>query len=69
MKYKSKKKSKNKGRQMLDENGNWVDIPVEGSLGLLASGYKGLMAWREKKKQFIESQILNETKGGGQKKK
>lgn len=69
MKKRSKKKSTNKGRQVLDENGNWVEIPFEGSLGLLASGYKGLMAWREKKKQVIESRILNESKGGRQKEK
>lgn len=25
------------------------DVPVEGSLGLLAYGYKGLMAWRQKR--------------------
>ena len=25
------------------------DVPVDGSLGLLALGYKGLMLWREKR--------------------
>jgi len=30
--------------------GKPYDIPVEGSLGLLALGYVGLMSWRELKK-------------------
>lgn len=25
------------------------DVPIDGSLGLLAYGYKGIMIWREKK--------------------
>lgn len=33
----------------IDENGNEIDIPLDGSLGLLATGYKGLMAWRAKR--------------------
>ncbi len=31
------------------ETGQPYDIPEEGSLGLLALGYVGLMAWREKR--------------------
>ncbi len=34
-----------------DNAGNPVDIPVEGSLGLLALGAAGLFAWRRKKEQ------------------
>lgn len=29
-------------------DGKSYDIPVEGSLGLLALGYVGIMMWREK---------------------
>ena len=35
------------------EDGEKYNIPVEGSLGLLAAGYKGLLAWREVKKQHM----------------
>jgi len=31
-----------------------MEIPVEGSLGLLAYGYQGLKAWRKKKKEILE---------------
>lgn len=34
-----------------DKNGNPIDIPLGGSMGLLAIGYRGLMAWRAKKIQ------------------
>jgi hypothetical protein len=32
-------------------DGTPYDVPVEGSLALLALGYKGLMAWRAKRQQ------------------
>jgi hypothetical protein len=32
-------------------DGKPFDIPKDGSLGLLALGYRGLMAWREARKQ------------------
>ena len=32
-------------------SGEVYDIPIEGSLGLLALGYKGLLAWRHKRKR------------------
>ena len=35
-----------------DKEGNAIEVPVEGSIGLLALGYKGLMAWRMKRKEF-----------------
>jgi hypothetical protein len=33
------------------KEGDDFEIPVGGSLGLLALGYKGLMLWREKREQ------------------
>lgn len=30
---------------------NNQEIPVDGSLGLLAAGYKGIMAWRDARKK------------------
>ena len=35
-----------------DENGNEFDVPESGSLGLLAIGYQGLIAWRKKRRSF-----------------
>lgn len=35
-----------------DENNKAYDIPLEGSLGLLASGYKGIMMWRQKRSEY-----------------
>jgi len=34
------------------------DIPLRGSLGLLAAGYKGLMAWRMKQLNIERDQII-----------
>ncbi len=39
------------------EDGNDFDIPEEGSLGLLALGAKGLMAWRQKRKAVLDANI------------
>lgn len=33
---------------LTDENGKPFEIPIGGTLGLLAMGYKGIMLWREK---------------------
>lgn len=30
-----------------------LEIPVDGSLGLLAYGYKGILAWRKKRNEYI----------------
>jgi len=38
-------------------HGDEYDLPLEGSLGLLALGYVGLMKWREKMKQEVEKSI------------
>ncbi|MEM9885041.1 MAG: hypothetical protein AAF849_04050 [Bacteroidota bacterium] len=37
------------------------EIPLEGSLGLLALGDIGLMAWRKKKMEFLQAQKKQET--------
>ena len=37
-------------------DGKAYEIPVEGSLGLLALGYVGLMAWRAKKIEVAQQQ-------------
>lgn len=36
------------------ETGEPFDIPEEGSLGLLALGYEGIMLWRAKKREIQE---------------
>jgi hypothetical protein len=38
-------------------DGTPYEIPAEGSLALLALGYKGLMAWRAKRQQ-VRQQVL-----------
>ncbi|HMZ88249.1 MAG TPA: hypothetical protein PK511_13725 [Chitinophagales bacterium] len=55
------KKQGNKLR-ITTQDGKPFRIPVEGSLGLLALGYKGLIAWRQAKWQF---QKMKEAKQGG----
>ena len=46
-------KEKSKGNEpsnvQITEKGVAYEVPVEGSLGLLALGYRGLVAWREAK--------------------
>lgn len=34
---------------LLTEQGIPMDVPIEGSLGLLAMGYVGIMLWRQAK--------------------
>ena len=34
--------------------GDVYEIPAEGSLGLLALGYRGLVAWRQKRAEVFE---------------
>jgi len=38
-----------------DPYGKKFNIPVEGSLGLLALGAIGLIAWREKKREVLQN--------------
>ncbi|HFA52118.1 MAG TPA: hypothetical protein ENJ95_24135 [Bacteroidetes bacterium] len=40
--------------QFKTKDGKPFDVPVEGSLGLLALGDIGLIAWRQKRRQFKE---------------
>ena len=37
--------------ELKTKDGELFNIPVEGSLGLLALGYVGLIAWRKKRKE------------------
>lgn len=37
--------------EILDKNGNPYPIPKEGSLGLLALGHVGVLAWRAKRRK------------------
>ncbi len=39
------------------EQGHHFQVPVEGSLGLLALGYVGLMSWRHAKHQAAHQMI------------
>ena len=48
--------------EFLNEEGATYDIPVEGSLGLLALGYSGIMIWREKRQQ-VKMQRLKQKNG------
>jgi hypothetical protein len=48
-----------------DKNQEYVVTP-EGSLGLLAMGYRGLMVWREARKRLAEAK-QQERKDGAQK--
>lgn len=41
--------------QVKDQNNKAYDIPLEGSLGILASGYKGIMMWRHKRQDHAQT--------------
>ncbi len=41
-------------------DGKPFPIPVEGSLGLLALGYKGVVAWRQVRRQFQKTVAANQ---------
>lgn len=43
---------KNQNIELKTEHGEAFDIPEDGSLGLLALGYIGVMLWREKRQQI-----------------
>lgn len=36
------------------QDGEVFEVPEEGSLGLLALGYIGLMAWRQKRQEVMQ---------------
>ncbi len=40
-------------------DGQPFKIPVEGSLGLLALGYKGVIAWRQVRRQYQKAREAN----------
>ncbi len=42
-------------------DGKPFQIPVEGSLGLLALGYKGLVAWRQVRRQYQKTVVAKQT--------
>lgn len=39
---------------LIKDSGEEFEIPEEGSLGLLALGYKGIMLWRMKRRDVDE---------------
>jgi hypothetical protein len=49
MKKAPKEKSIEEEYGITDPVGNDYEIPLQGSIGLLVLGYRGLMAWRAKK--------------------
>jgi hypothetical protein len=53
---------KEKNNPVLPNAGHTYEIPAEGSLGLLALGYRGLLAWR-KKREEVKSEILKKQAG------
>ena len=46
-------------------DGKPFKVPVEGSLGLLALGYKGLVAWRQVRRQYVKTKTANKEKTSG----
>ncbi len=50
------------GHGILTADGKPFDVPVKGSVGLLALGYRGLMAWRARR---IEEGYEPKKKDGG----
>ncbi|NOZ33953.1 MAG: hypothetical protein GXO80_01465 [Chlorobi bacterium] len=42
----------NQDIELKTETGEKFEVPVSGSLGLLALGYKGLIAWRKVKRSI-----------------
>jgi len=47
----------------LPQPGQEYEVPVSGSLGLLALGHRGLLAWRAKKEQVKKEQEQQKTDG------
>lgn len=45
--------------QLSSKDGKIIEIPLQGCLGLLALGDIGLIAWRQKKEQYIASLSSN----------
>jgi hypothetical protein len=48
------------------KDGKEIEVSAEGSLGLLALGYRGLIAWRQKRMEVMKQQtsvVKTEEKG------
>ncbi|MEO5644061.1 MAG: hypothetical protein ABIQ40_16935 [Bacteroidia bacterium] len=43
-----------------EKPGELYQVPPDGSLGLLAIGYRGFIAWQEAKKKFKENKPAQE---------
>lgn len=48
---------------MSEKEKNTIEVPVRGSLGLLALGDKGLVLWRKKKAEHRKEMIKNQKEG------
>ena len=48
--------------QLKTPDGKPYEVPVEGSLGLLALGYVGLMSWRAKKVEVAKQMAQQQQK-------
>jgi len=48
---------------MKNEKEKEFEIPEQGSLGLLAIGYAGLVAWRKKRKEVEQKKAKKEHEG------
>ena len=44
------------GKRIKTKDGKEFEIPIDGSLGLLALGFKGLMLWRQQRNKAREEQ-------------
>lgn len=53
--------SEEQNTENMPQPGDVYDVPVEGSLGLLALGSVGLKAWRQKKREaMVQGKLQNE---------
>lgn len=54
---KQKKQDEKNSSLVTTKEGGAYEIPPEGSLGLLALGYRGLTAWRERRNAYFSEQF------------
>ena len=59
----AKKDAKQAPLKFVTNDGQPYEIPVEGSLGLLATGYEGIMAWRLKRKEVLDQKLAKTIQG------
>jgi hypothetical protein len=57
---------KKENHPVFPKAGDTYEIPAEGSLGLFALGYRGLLAWR-KKKEEVKAESLKKQAGQDEK--